>query len=453
MKLLYIIITLLLFTITTSCSKDWLEQKRDISLIVPTTLKDLRLLLNNDRPMAQDGRIFVELAADDYFAFDTQLDPLPQFWRSAYLWDRENLFGPIDEAIDWNTSYRQVLIANVVLEGLEKIEPTSIDLIEYNDIKGNALFFRAKAFHNLVETFAIPYNGATAKNDQGIPLQLNSDINTPIEFASMQFVWDRITTDLKEATKLLKPLPNVITNASRCSANAMLSRVYMCLEDYEQALYYANLSLEDKDDLMDYNDLNTAATYPITRFNKEVILHGEMAAYSSALMTINARTQKDLYNSYSDKDLRKLLFFRALSDNDFGYRGTYSGNAQVFSGFATNEMYLNRAECLARLDDPMEAMNTLNSLLITRYKKDQFTELTAVNKQIALDIILQERRKELLRRGLRWSDIRRLNNDPKYAKTFKRTYQENEYVLSPERIRMFAASIPYTALPIGSLNQ
>ena len=44
----YLLMFLVFFT---ACKKDWLEKKRDISVIVPTTLKDLRLLLKNELPL------------------------------------------------------------------------------------------------------------------------------------------------------------------------------------------------------------------------------------------------------------------------------------------------------------------------------------------------------------------------------------------------------------------
>lgn len=443
-KILHIII--ISYITLVSCEKGWLEEKRDLSIIVPTTLKDMRLLLNNDMPMAQEGKIFAELAADDYYALEDQLNSLVQFWRSAYLWDIENLHEPTTQSLDWNTAYRQVLIANVVLEGLENIEPDQSTSIEYNDIKGGALFFRAKAFFNLVETYCIPYNPATAKNDRGIPLRLKADVNAPIEYASVQETWDKIIVDLKEAATLLKPLPTVLPNASRCAAYALLARVYLCLHDYEQAWKYADLSLQDKSDLLDYNTLNTTIQFPITRFNPEIILHNEMVGVNSNLMTINARIVDDLYNAYDENDLRKVLYFRRLTDGKYSFQGSYTGTNQVFTGIAVNEMYLTRAECNARLGNVEDSMTDLNMLLRKRYVTGEFTEIEASTKEEALEIVLQERRKELLRRAVRWSDIRRLTSVGELSKTFTRTWQNKEYVLTPERLRVFASPIPLNVI-------
>ena len=63
-------------------------------------------------------------------------------------------------------------------------------------------------------------------------------------------------------------------------------------------------------------------------------------------------------------------------------------------------------------DMVQEAMDDLNRLLIKRWNAATvYVPVMAVNKQSALETILLERRKELLMRGLRWIDIKRLNKE------------------------------------------
>lgn len=82
-----------------------------------------------------------------------------------------------------------------------------------------------------------------------------------------------------------------------------------------------------------------------------------------------------------------------------------------------------------------ESMQDLNELLVKRYKRNTFKEFTATNKTDALTIILTERRKELLFRGLQWMDLRRLNRDPRFAVTIKRYFEGQEYVLAPNDLK------------------
>jgi len=58
-----------------------------------------------------------------------------------------------------------------------------------------------------------------------------------------------------------------------------------------------------------------------------------------------------------------------------------------------------------------EAMFELNALLSKRWTTGTFTNLEATDPAQALNIILLERRKELLFRGLRWIDIKRFNKE------------------------------------------
>ena len=72
-------------------------------------------------------------------------------------------------------------------------------------------------------------------------------------------------------------------------------------------------------------------------------------------------------------------------------------------------------------------MKDLNDLLRTRWKvvldangnqtaTSTYVDYTAANADDALSKILTERRKELVMRAQRWTDLRRLNKDPKYKK-------------------------------------
>ena len=94
-------------------------------------------------------------------------------------------------------------------------------------------------------------------------------------------------------------------------------------------------------------------------------------------------------------------------------------------------MYLIRAESYARKGDTQSAMSDLNTLLSARWTSEAFTQLTATDASDALRQILLERRKELLYRGLRWTDLRRLNKNPATAVTLTRVVGMQTYTLPP----------------------
>ena len=88
------------------------------------------------------------------------------------------------------------------------------------------------------------------------------------------------------------------------------------------------------------------------------------------------------------------------------------------------------AESLVRKGRIEEGAEILNALLINRYS-EAFIPVSFTDETQALQVILEERRKELAFRGLRWSDLRRLNNDERFKTTLTRNYEGQEYKLLP----------------------
>jgi hypothetical protein len=119
-------------------------------------------------------------------------------------------------------------------------------------------------------------------------------------------------------------------------------------------------------------------------------------------------------------------------------------------------MYLIRAECLARDGNITGAMADVNTLLRSRWKKNgtvsTYVDKTVSNSSAALALILRERRKELPFRGLRWTDIRRLNLEPGFQTTLSRTLNGVTYTLPPGDPR-FAFSIPTVEIQLGGIQQ
>ncbi len=124
----------------------------------------------------------------------------------------------------------------------------------------------------------------------------------------------------------------------------------------------------------------------------------------------------------------------------------------MFSGLATDEMFLIKAECLARKGRITESMDLLNGLLIRRWNKTKvYVPYIATGSADALRIVLLERRKELMMRGLRWMDVKRLNKEGANI-TFTRTLNGKLYQLSPNDLR-FALPIPEDVISLSGMEQ
>lgn len=437
----------LLLSISLLGCERFLDEKTDKRLVVPTTIGDLQSLLDNysNLNMADPGE--GEVSSDDYYlsddtwaAINTEED------RRAYIWAPD--YTTTNQR--WFTSYRNVYAANIVLENIENIIRTDQNQQDWDNLKGQALFLRAKSFLYIVSIWALAYDESTATEELGIPLRLSSDFNVSSTRSSLRDTYNRIIIDLESAIDLLPSRPEVVVRASKPAALALLARTYLFMRNYELALKYANECLQINDQLIDYNDLDPSIAYPFllplptVESNQEVLYFSHMS-YRPQLSINNARVDTILFRSYDINDIRRYVFFRSNLDGSVSFRGSYANSEALFSGVSTNEVHLMRAECLARKGDVELAMAVLNHLLRHRYKKDsEYTELVATDATHALKYILGERRKELLFRGLRFPDVKRLNKEGANI-TFKRLLNGEVYLLEPNDLR-FALPIPEDVL-------
>lgn len=416
---------------TAGCKKDWMAEKRDISLVVPSSLQDMRRLLNDANTFRNDYRMLASLAADEYYIDDDKYNAIAdELVRNSYIWN-DVVFDPRTTQLYWGNLYKQVFYANVVLEGLDKIVPRADELVEYNEIKGTALFFRARAFYSLAVQFAGPYIIGEGGEGPGIPLRLGSDIHAPVRRNTLKETYDRITGDLQLCTELLPNEPNVRINPSKASAMGLLARCYLSMADYGSAYRYADSSLGLYNKLMDLNDMDPDARFPFALYNEEVLIDSPFDPIILENTAPNGIVDSVLYREYEENDLRKHIFFARVSEGDFAYRGSYHGDWGNFGGMSVNEVLLIRSECAARMGNVDSSLDDLNYLLSKRYRTGTFKPLSVSDAEQLLTVVLLERRKELLFRGLRWEDLRRLNKEPGREVTLVRTVMGETHVLEP----------------------
>lgn len=427
MKLKYVFL-LLFFTVAASCKKDFLQEKPDKHLVVPSSMKDLQALLDYAEIMNYWMPYLGELSSDDYYLSNTDWKSLtnaPQ--KNAYIWAKDIYDGT--PSPDWSNMYSIVFYANNVLEGLEKLKDNN-DPKTYNEIKGSALFFRGYAFYQLAQLFCAPFNAAGKNDGKGIAIRLESDINLPTVRATVQQTYMRVLEDLKLSADLLPEKVSIKTRPNKTAAFSMLSRVYLVMQDFDKSLKYADSALASPSyELMNLNDLNINSDFPIAQYNSEVIFQTSLN-YASNLTSSYMNVDSTLYLSFRSDDLRKVVWFKN-NQGRIVFKGNYNGaSPYLFSGLALNEVLLNKAECLARTGKSSPAMDVLNMLLEKRFKSGNFSALTATTSNDAIEIILEERRKELLFRAVRWSDLRRLNIEPERAKTLYRILEGEVFELT-----------------------
>ncbi|GAA4778026.1 RagB/SusD family nutrient uptake outer membrane protein [Olivibacter ginsenosidimutans] len=430
---------LLLLLFTGACSDKFLDAKPNSDIVTPSTLEDLEGLLENANVLNTVSPALPLLSADEYEFIDYEnwQATATAVERNAYIW-KSDLYEGQENIRDWNWPYQAIFYCNSILEALEKIQVTDLNEKRYNTVKGKALFFRAFTFFELARNFAQSYDAANAKMAMGIPLRLHASVDQVLKRSSLEETYQQIVTDTKSSSWLLKfAEKNTNTNnPSVCAAYALLARIYLNMRDYDSAENYVDSALSINNKLIDYNTVDVATATPFPKNHLECIFNvTAVQAYNvsyKASFNTAVKISSALFDEYKENDLRKVLFFEQNSLGNFFLKRGYEGyGGYAFSGLAADELYLIKAECLARRGNVEEAMGKLNFLLSFRYKKEEFTEEIASTASEALDIIWMERRKELIWRTLRWDDIKRLNMEGAHI-TIQRELNGKTYTLSPK---------------------
>lgn len=450
--LFFVVIVFSLLVVCQSCNDNWLDAKPDKSLVVPKTIADYQALLDNSSQtfnVTQSSGL-AEISSGDFYITNASWASLfTKQEKSAYIWGPNENFYEGEPSADWENGYKRILSANLILGGIEKISPSETDRKAWDNVKGSALFFRAFDFFNLAQEYCKSYESASARTDPGLPLRLEYNVNIQVRRSGLQETYDQILGDLKSAGRLLDIKPLFKTRPSKQAVFALLSRTYLSMENYDQAGLYADSALDIQSGLMDFATLNASAAYPVLPFNHEVIFHSSFSygIFNASRLIV----EPDLFAAYATNDCRRTVFFKPVPSGGMTFKGNYSGDKTLFGGLAANELYLIRAECKARRGEVNAALADLNYLLRKRWKGN-YQDIVSQSQETVLSIILQERRKELVFRGLRWSDLRRLNKDSRFAVTITRTLNGQVYKLLPGDKR-YVLPIDEQEIKLGGIVQ
>ncbi|UCS93222.1 RagB/SusD family nutrient uptake outer membrane protein [Echinicola marina] len=414
----------------TSC-ESFLEEKPNKDIVVPNTLEDMQALLDNSVQLFNTSPCIPQIAADDFVITDEGLLNLSQpVERNAYLWADEVYEGMPN--YDWNYTYEQVFYANVVLEQLRDYK--GAETSQYNEIKGSALFLRAIAYYQLLQVYAPAYDQASRIDTLGIILKDSPDVNESPSRASLQESYNKVIGDLVKAKELLPLSVAIPTRPTQVAALSLLSKVFLEMGDFDLALENALSALALKSDIMDYNYIDVDERRPFDVFNEEVIFHSTSLTYSF-MTNSEVSISPELIDQYKEGDLRKKAFFDVTDDGRYRLVGSYSGNYVWFSGITVPEVLLTAAECMVRKGNRTGALSLLMDLLNKRYIPEALPDYSSLEDKELFEAILEERRKELVGRGTRWTDLRRLNKEVDLKETLFREMNGEVISLAPNDLK------------------
>ncbi|MDN5205025.1 RagB/SusD family nutrient uptake outer membrane protein [Fulvivirgaceae bacterium BMA10] len=394
----------------------------------------------------------------------------------------------------WDNSYKIIVGANTVIESLEEGQST-----EFDQLLGENYYLRALVYFQMGNVFGRPFN--QGGSNLSVPLKLTSDVDDRPDRNTVQEVYDQVISDLLKAESLMT-IDKSSSFATKEAAQALLSRVYLYMEDNANAEAFADkviasgrYSLLSATDFRLMNTLNpvqnSEAIFAIT-LNKDADLNGqwddwftlgsfyakiegvgwgEMYASRSYLDLLN-KNPNDARGAFIDAqylpgqipvvywvDDSYVYQFRETTEaggiTTFEDNGnTYTVESEVVDGITkyffngTNgkqyvekdfdlekrnghpkwyitkaslqdndghlwspivsrlsEMYLNKAEALAKRGMDQEALDNVNMIRMNRDVPTYASVADIPSGQSVLDVILDERRLELAFEGHRKFDV------------------------------------------------
>lgn len=444
-----------------SCGKTFLDMKPNQRERIPRDLGDYQALMNDIATVNQLSTHALGIfGGDEFYITDARYAVFPlgveyNYQKNAYTWSNSIYEGGESLLIDWNIGYFRINWCNVVLDGLMKLNRQAADADIYDSVKGMALFHRALNYYNLAQLYCELYDEGLAEDILGLSIRLDPDPTQSLPRANLAETYRQILKDLMESLELLPDRTTNQFHANKGAVYALLARIYLNMGDYPNAEQYADLALSITSELLNFNGLSFTNNYTFPRYgdgNPEILLVTSLHSYwMVTTTTLNMDTA--LMALYDGNDLRPQAYFRQTANTaQRTFKGSYFGDNLFFTGLATDEVYLIAAEAKVRQGNLAEALLLLNTLRKHRHASDGFIDLEHGGLEQVLDWILLERRKELVLRGQRWSDLRRLNKESRYATTLKRTVMGQAHQLPPGDPR-WVWPLPVEAVSIGGLVQ
>jgi tetratricopeptide (TPR) repeat protein len=451
----------LLFLGFTSCKKDFLDVKPTNSGDAPTAIQtaaDAKVMINGlmSKMTSSDyyGRNF--MLYGDVKGGDLTIISQGRGLDALYTFNHSKSSNSYSGF--WNQVYHSILQANNIIASVDRLKAAGTNE-NFDNYKGQALTARALMYFDLVRLYGKPYS--QDKTSLGVP-----NITEPIEAsaqplrATVNENYAQILKDLKDAEPLLsKTKSNGYLNYY--GNKAIQARVYLNMENWTEALKAAEAII-----LSNVYKLYTNAEWVgswKTQFGSESIFELGIFPNESDLgnSSLGAYLRRKGHGSSqilgwfmaSDYFLNRLkqdpndvrwgiMSYDESSNTRLGSSYKYSGSTTLegdgkSTSTAVNikvirlsEIYLIAAEAAYHIDKTL-AVNYLNQI---RKRSPGLAPATVAT--ITMDMIIDERSKELFTEGQRFFDMLRLNlpitfNDEfggitvsHRSKTIDRTFQK-----------------------------
>ena len=418
-----------------------------------------------------------DIQSDFVYAVNGYTNTFGDIWRWEILATNAQI-----EAV-YGSLYSVIGNCNFLLDNAKKLEQTLTNDTELDRLEmycGEAYFARALAYSELIKLYCVDYKSdEDAQNQLGVVLRTKYYEAQPIKRATLYDSYQQVLSDLDEAAKLLKldeDYAGDIYNTeyfNEYTVYALRARVALYMRDYEAAVKYSSKVIDSNKfilsstkqyisegmnyyDYMWAYDQSTEVIWKVgfTSTNYGGAIGTVFFNYDYSSFKPDYVPAKWVLDLYGSNDLRYSSYFEELQT---GYSHglawplliKYWGNQTLFNEaqllnmsmpkvFRLSEQYLIRAEAYCQLETPdySKASKDVSTLMAARYSTGSAT----LNAKNAMDIIEEERIKELYMEGFRLQDLKR------WGKGFERTPQDQS--LSNGSSLKVAANDPLFVWPI-----
>lgn len=385
----------------------------DTAIAAMTGIYNQLAVVNFSNGWTDSVTMLTELSTDNMECIRTTNLSLMEFQQNEILPSNTRNKGI------WSSAYNIIYQANSLLEGINRSEGMSEEV--KIRLEGEVKFVRAFTYFYLVNLYG------------NVPLLLSTDYekNALATSDTVEVIYSQLISDLLDVIELVNVdyINGERTFVNRYTAMALLARIYLYRQNWDEAENWSTQVLEQTNKYELLDDLNEVFLMNSRETIWQISPKGRGGSFTytfegytliidpilSFLATF--KLSEKLLTSFEtdDKRLGNWINFHSSLDAHYAYkykdRSSRNNVTEYSMVLRLAEQYLIRAEARSMLENLSGAIADVD-MIRDRAGLALLAETNPeINKEELLNVIQQERRKELFTEwGHRWLDLKRMGN-------------------------------------------